>query len=235
MERGIIASPGRVVQNNNGALKLAKVDSTDINYFLLYFDKVVIPQNNLIFLEDEIMRSLVSEKIIDSPLVRIESYNSRTDPVDVFTQARTITANKIISDDPFNDWTIHQIDDEPELVKKGVTKFNSLRVEFLNCLPVPSKNVSYEEILRFKNDRRSELAELHKGLDELYLDVLRSPDYEFARRREVSELQKALANVHRVSKEKFKFLTNYSLTTDLNINYQSILASVGVGYSLDLF
>jgi len=234
MDRGIIACPAKVLFPRPGSTALKSLEPADLNYLLLYYDKVVIPQERQFNLTNDMMIELVQNNIIESPLIRYTPFETRMNPHEYFGKIQSIAANHILAIDKSNDWTLHDFGDAAFRSKSGYSVYNSIKLDFLNCLPVPTKDVRYEEVLKFKESRQSELKALHAILDDLYLEVLRSPDRDFARRRVLSDLNTALANLHTVANEKFKVSHKFSITTDLNVNYKNVLAGVASGISLDL-
>lgn len=234
MERGIIASPGRMIRNLNGSFSISgNLSVTDINYFLLYFDKIVIPDNNIFGIDLSYLEELIRYNIIETPRV-VFKYNGFIDNHDFLTISQSITANRLIKNDKRADWTIHQFGDQISLMGKDSAIFKTIRFEILNALPVPNKEVSFEEVLNFKESRKSELMGLHEILDDLYIEILKSPDKDFATRKGISDLRQSIEDLHKVTKERFKFFSNYNRTTDLNLNIKTLGTGIGYGYVIDL-
>ncbi|MEN8636347.1 DUF6236 family protein [Pseudoalteromonas distincta] len=71
---------------------------------------------------------------------------------------------------------MHQTGNQIFLPKKTSQYNNTIRVDLSGVLPVPSKDTNINEILEFKEKRGAELEALHSTLDELYKEILTSPD-----------------------------------------------------------
>ncbi len=69
MEKGIIAAPARVSGNGAEFRTERGLTQEDLRYFLLYWDKVVIPTNNIIHLAVPEENELLSTGIVTRPRV----------------------------------------------------------------------------------------------------------------------------------------------------------------------
>lgn len=68
-------------------------------------------------------------------------------------------------------------------------------IELVDCLPVPSHLASYDDIIRFKRDHASALADLRATLDDAYTLIVSSSDPSFVSSREIKKLEQTLRAV----------------------------------------
>ena len=122
---------------------------------------------------------------------------------------------KLQGNDASTIWTYHQMEGVSLIIPdKFKEKKKTLQIELINQLPVPNKNVSFEELLRFKENRKDEFKKLHNTIDSMYLEILNSPDYEITKKKIFHELNQDIINIKKVSKEK------WHTTFDFSMNYE---------------
>lgn len=238
MERGIITNSGRMIRQNTDCVTIQNsISNIDLNYYLLYWDKILMPTNNIIHVAVTNEKQLLKTGIFERPVVKFSNWstNTKDGSYDLFVIAQSIVANKIIPNDITTDWTLHQIGEQIVIGAEQRIDFNSIKVELINCLPVPSEEVNFQEILEFKENRASELIALHSSIDDLYFEILKSPDKDLQKKKCVSQLKLAIANIEKTSKERFNFLSKYDFTTELNINGKDIVLGLGGGAILDFY
>jgi hypothetical protein len=230
MKRGIIASPAKMQrQTFNDVTVSSNITIQDLYYYILYYDKVVLPTNGMIHYGIPHEDMLISENIVSRPRVNFHSW-STSSQVNLFLESQKIVANDLIKNEKDVDWILHQIGEELILGDRNVKEFNSLKVEINECLPVPTKETSVEDIIDFKRRRQSELDELHETLDLFYFEIINSSDKDFQSKKSLSKLKKALTNVNQVSNEKFSHSSKYNLVTELN--FGSLITGLTSGATL---
>lgn len=235
MKRGIIANNGKLSRLDGQAVSFSgSISNQDMNYYLLYWDKIIMPSNNLFHSSVLNENEIIKTGILERPQVNFSSWSSKAQDgsYDPFVIAQSIVANKLISEDNETDWTIHQIGDHVIIGNEQQKEFNSIRCELKNCLPVP-KDVNFQEILEFKEKRKDELIALHSTIDNLYLDIIDTSDINFAKRKSIAELTDAIQNIESSSKEKFNSTSKYNFTTELNINGKDVITAMAGGAAID--
>ncbi|WP_394660339.1 DUF6236 family protein [uncultured Chryseobacterium sp.] len=229
MKRGIIISPIKSNRINDTSVSFENnISIEDLYYYILYWDKIVMPTNNLFHTNIPFQDLLKNEMILERPVVKFTTWstNSNNGYFNIYEKSQSIVANDLVKNNLEFDWTIHQIGDEVVIDNDLKTEFNAIKVALSNCLPVPNKSVNIEDLLEFKSVRNSEFIELHDTLDSFYTDILKSVDRDFESRKSVEKLNKAIANLNKVSKEKFSHSSKYNLVTEININPSKILLNV---------
>jgi hypothetical protein len=234
--RGIIATAAQIniqpdgfsVDTRNGGLS-----ENDIKYFLLYWDKVIIPANNFVYAEIPFEKDLVESNIIERPIVSFHgSFNGSE-----IGKAMLDGESKIVEErikDKKVDWTIHQFNNQLILPDNKIIKKKIFKFELINILPVPNDNVPIYDIIDFKKRRKDEFLALHDTLDELYFEILKSPDSDLKQLKTIKNLQKIISDIEKVQKEKFKLFTKYDLTAEINMNGKDILNGIAAGSIIDL-
>jgi hypothetical protein len=238
MKRGIITNSGRMLRNDSQSVSLSGgLTDNDLNYYLLYWDKIVMPTNNLIHMAIRDEEELLKTNVLERPRIAFNSWstNVKDGSFDPFVIAQSIVANNLLSTDKLTDWTIHQLGDQIVIGNDQKKEFEAIRVELIKCLPVPNGQLNFAEILEFKEKRKDELSELHSKIDSLYIDILNSPDKDLALRKSISEFNKSIKNINSVTKERFKSLTKYNLTTELNLNGKDLSIAIASGAVFDFY
>jgi len=233
--RGIIATAAQVniqpngfsVDTRNGGLS-----ENDIKYFLLYWDKVIIPGNNFVYAEIPYEKDLIESNIIERPILSFQGSFSDSEIGKAMLHGESKIVEEKIKDKKI-DWTIHQFNNQLILPDDKIIKKKVFKFELMNILPVPNDNVPIYDIIDFKQRRKDEFLALHNTLDELYFEILKSPDSDLKQLKTVKNLQEIINDIEKVQKEKFKLFTKYDLTTEININGKDILAGIVTGGIID--
>ncbi|MDA1065537.1 MAG: DUF6236 family protein [Verrucomicrobia bacterium] len=182
MKRGVIAQPG-VISRHQGSFTLERsISKEEIGYLLLYWDQVVIPGNNLVYIGIPGENDPSVSDVLKRPLINFSGSYSGDMVTDAVLACQSIVAQNLFKDVD-TDWSIHQYGDEFILPPDSSSKRDYLKASICSALPAPHEDVSYNEILEFKEKRMDELGRLHNLVDELYIDVLKSPDEDLAAKK----------------------------------------------------
>lgn len=238
MKRGIIVPPIKsfATRLNNGGVKLTTVGSItnqEMAYFVLYWDKIISPANPIIGCPLPFEEILKATGILTTPV----------GGPNTFPALISLTGNpildaffEIIAKRKFDsniDWTMLQIGEGiyiPEQIKKEV---NTIKVQITDALPMPKEVKSIYDVLEFKYKRKDEFDLLHSCLDDMYLEILKSPDWNLSLKKGIDELRNSLININKVSIERFKYTTKCDFSVELNISGSSILPFLFGGLSID--
>lgn len=231
MKRGIITTPSILTELPNNGFKIERgINIDEIRYYSLYFDHVVIPTNNFMHISLEHENELIDLKLIERPRHNIiGNFNSNDYPKYQLDfqykelEKRNSNCNEII-------WSLHQMGGNKIFMNNEDLELRTnLIIELYNLLPVPVGKISFEEILKFKEYRKDELNILHGTLEELYLEILKSPDSDLTKKKIISTLNKNILDLQKVSKEKWNKFRYFSLNT----NY--IIKGASEGYGMGDF
>jgi hypothetical protein len=235
MQRGIISAPARVHGTGTAFRSEGRLSIDDIRYFLLYWDKVVIPTTNLVHLavpeEEEILRT----GLVTRPRVPFGGTFNGELIAKAQILAQTAVARDLILNDRQTDWVLHQIGDEFIIPEKETIEKQSIRVQLINALPVPFGDIAIPDILEFKERRTDELLQLHQSIDELYFEILLSPDPSLKTKVAVSQLSNSIIEVNRVATERWKNTKKFDISAELNLSGKDVVAGVAAGAAFDFF
>lgn len=234
MDRGVIAAPGIIRPLEQGLMMERSISKEELRYYILYWDKVVIPGNNLVYIAVPEEEKLIASQAIARPRVQFQGFYQGNQVTDAILACQAIVAEKLVQEKTV-DWVLHQVGDSVALPSKFVSQKDTIRVALANTLPVPDAEVPVEEILKFKQSRKDELVELHDSIDELYFEVLNSPDERLATKKAVFRFQSAIQNIDKTSHERFKKTRKYDLSVELNLNGEDIVAGASAGALIGFF
>lgn len=238
MKRGIITNVGTLKRTSKDTVIFShQLKDEDINYYSLYWDKIVIPFNNIFRVGINHQEDLLKAGVLITPEVRFPSWSSNSGDAsfDPFIVSQSIVANEYLTNDKSVDWTIHQLGDQIVIGNEQKREYNSIKVELANCLPVPNDEVNLNEIFEFKEKRKDELLSLHESIDEVYFEILSSVDRDLQTKKSIIILNQNIKNLQSVSKEKFKSLTKYNFTAELNISGKNISTGIAAGALIDFY
>lgn len=235
MEKGIIAAPARV--SGNGAQFRSEEGLTpeELRYFLLYWDKVVIPTTNLVHLAVPQEDELLSTGVVTRPRVPFSGTFNGELVARAQLLAQTTVARDLIKNDRGVDWVLHQIGSEIIIPDEESIEKQLIRVDLVNSLPVPNGDVPIPDILDFKERRKDELLQLHQAIDDLYLEILSSPDQSLKTKQSVSQFRKSIETLNNVTREKWEITDKFDISAELNINGKDVAAGVAAGAVFDFF
>jgi len=235
MERGIITAPARVIGNGSQFRSEAGLAIDDLRYFLLYWDKVVIPTTNLVHLAVPEEDELLSTGIVTRPRVPfLGTFNGEL-MAKAQVLAQTAVARDLIVNDNKTDWVLHQIGDEFIIPDNETIEKQSIRVELISALPVPSGDVAIPDILEFKERRIDELNQLHQSIDELYFEILSSPDPSLKTKNTVNQFNQSIIDVNKVTNEKWKNIRKFDISAELNLSGKDVASGTAAGAAFDFF
>ena len=200
MNRGVIAAPAIIKPLRDGFVMERSISKEELRYYILYWDKVVIPGNNLVYIEVPEEKELIACESISRPRIQFQGSFRGDQVTGALLACQSIVAEKLVRDKTV-DWVIHQIGDSLALPSDFASQQDTIRVALANALPVPDGEVPIHEILEFKQRYKDELIELHKSIDELYFEVLNSPDKGLATKKVLSRFQSSIQNLDRTSHE----------------------------------
>ena len=235
MEKGIIAAPARVFGNGTQFRFDRVLTREDLRYLLLYWDKVVIPTTNLVHVGLPEEEELLATGVFTRPRVAFSGSFDGEAIAKAQALAQTQIARDLVAKDSSTDWVIHQLGDGIILPDTETIQRQLIRVNLVQALPVPNADATVADILDFKFRRRDEFLQLHEVIDELYIEVLRSPDQSLSGKQAVSRFTASIASLDKVSSERWKSTSKFDLTAELNIKGTSIVAGAASGAAFDFF
>jgi hypothetical protein len=231
--RGVIAAPGTVQVLADRTLIGGQLSPEQIRYYALYWDKIVIPTNNIVHkaVPDEDL--LIESGVIERPQIRFTGSFSGPQVGMLIYEAQAQVASSLLQDAEPNQWTIHQFGTTLMFPDSYLVEDTAVRMDLLSAIPVPRAEVSLVDIFEFKLRRHDELRALHDCLDKMYIAILESPDQHLAIAKAKAELEEAVKNVNRVANERWETTTKYDFSAHINLDGAKIMSGAGVGAVLD--
>lgn len=234
MDRGVIAAPGVIIPQNKGFMIERSLSAEEIRYYVMYWDKVVIPGNNLVYIGIPEEKQLLESGAISRPRVAFQGSFRGDQATAAILTCQSIVAEKLIPETN-TDWVVHQIGTEFAFPSELSSEKNVIRVALAGVLPVPAAETPIVDILEFKERRRDELRGLQDALDEMYLSILSTPDHDLATKKTIARLKESISNLESVTSERFQKPRKYDFEVQLNLSGKDIAAGASVGALIDFF
>jgi len=235
MKRGVIASPALIKTKGTGFTIERTLSPQEIRYYFLYWDRVIIPGTNLVYIGIPDEDILIETGVIERPKVQFQGSFSGKDTANSFATAQSLVAEKLIQEDKSIDWVIHQIGSHLNIPNDYTKKMSSLRIDLIDTLPVPNGDVPIADILEFKNRRSDEFNQLHNSIDELYLEALNCLDQDLGNKKALENLKTSIKNLETVSNEKWNRTSKFNLTAEFNLDGGKLAQGLGGGAAFDFF
>ncbi|MCF6709474.1 DUF6236 family protein [Raoultella ornithinolytica] len=228
MKRGIVTAPAILAETNEGFRVIRYINQEEINYFVLYWDKITMPRLLIDFAienEDELIRCGVLSRFN-----YMADITGATSVPKLSLESQFSLVEHLRRVEPGSDWRIHQIGDknlQPIKNSMQTPAREVIRLELLGLLPVPGVSVHLHDILEFKTRRHPELAALHSYCDDLYLEVLNSADPNLQRAINFSKLKGAVDDLNKLNKQEWQSPIKFNL----DISPEFDISNIRAGYA----
>lgn len=216
--RGIIADC--VFNGDRTSLSInGGIDPFRLRQYLMYWDKIDYPLNNIICVE-----STPEEKYLEEVGVLQRTH------VDIITGKEGIAINPelfidsqlcVLEKNNRNQgeiWSIGQNSSKLYLPEDKSIKANTVQLELYDCIPVPKEDTPFDDILDFKDKRRDELIEFRRAMDVMYDEILSSECPDLKESRCIEELQNKIIDINRVMSESRIKKVLSSVNVELNVS-----------------
>ncbi|MFP9432698.1 DUF6236 family protein [Enterobacter sp. LM3] len=225
MERGVVFSPCEVAKSNSDSFVTRNfISEIDINYFTLYWDKLVSPTTNQIHLGVPYESDLIDSGILTRPRFSYMSI-SGSELVGIQADIHAKTMSDLIHKSPDIEWRMHFLGEEINIPDSYSSEGDTLKFGLTKLLPVPQKDVHIADILEFKERRKPELLSLHEYLDELYFEVRESCDFNLSRAKAFSGLKNAIVDLEKLNNEGWKSPLRFDVSTSFKFNLSQIYSA----------
>ncbi|EAT0589981.1 hypothetical protein ITK20_001747 [Salmonella enterica] len=232
MKRGVVASPINIQLIETGGFRTTGgLSRTDINYYSLYWDKVVIPGSKEIYFKLAGEEELLSLGVIERPIVSIGSNSDNYAITFPFQQLHIYSElQKSMSD---YHWVLHQIGSNLAFPTATDDRLKNLQFELYNALPVPSSDVHPADILEFKQKNLDAFTHFHNYLDELYKNVAYAPDEPLFQKKAFKEFKKSIKDINKISELQRGFVFNrYDLKVEIPNSKDLVTTVIGALISI---
>ncbi|EOV9740102.1 DUF6236 family protein [Enterobacter hormaechei] len=230
MERGVVFTRSELIKIAGGrGFKTGKgINRLDINYFLLYWDRLASPTNNIFHFglpcEDELIRlgklevlKFSFESMQDSLYSEFDAL-SQTKSLDLMRKKHKST-----------DWRIHSLNEELNFSDSDSVVKQTLRFDLCNLLPVPGPDVNLNEILEFKERRSDELIALHSYIDELYFEVINSGDFELSKAKAFDGFKRAIADLDALNSQGWRSPIKFDISSSFEFDLSQVMTAATAG------
>lgn len=199
-----------------GGVAFRPLDPVELRRYALYWDKIQWPavQGGMFMAPPQGANELQAAGILAIPVTR---FTGRMDLGEAGLRAQLETFRRLSGSEP-NQWALAQVGPELVLPDDQSEDARILEVELIEALPTPTAEVPMAQILEFKGRCGAELERLRHALDGLYLTAIGSADPRRASEHAVTEVRHAIADVHRVLRERGIANVLSSLKAELNVS-----------------
>jgi len=234
MIRGVIAAPGIVRPVPGGLTMERPLSVEELRYYTLYWDQILIPANNLIYIGIPDEEQWIAAGAISRPRVSFQGSFQGDQVAHALLSCQNLVAAQMRKQAPLIDWVIHQVGDDVAVPEDIAANKQAIRVALLQALPVPTEPVPIYELLEFKRTYRAQFTALHESMDELYLEVLKSPDPSLSHGRAVARFRESVDNVSDAVRNRYATTRKFDFSTELNIDATRIAGAASTGALLDI-
>jgi hypothetical protein len=197
--RGLIISNPIHISHDLVSLN-GKLDSSELRFSLLYWDKLVHPRSNCISFggseDDE--QYLISAGILTQPTYVYTGGVMEKIIFDTYMRAFTDLENR----EP-GVWSLSQGEKSLFINNSAANLINDsgMSLELIRAIPVPAADVPLNEILEFKERRNAELMIFRAHIDKLVFEIQNSPARTDEFNRIAKEIDAACADLLKVGHE----------------------------------
>jgi len=223
-KRGIVLSPPFTPLPSGGINCGGDPSPLDLRKYLLYWDEIDYPTNNLIHISSENIDYLEQTKALKRTQVIFHGLMS-SGQGEFFIAAQEAALIHNLKKEP-GSWVIAQVSDVPFYTEKNYGV--AVDFELYGMLPVPSEDTPLADILEFKEKRRDELIAFRIHLDDIYQRIIISADIPRAKNTEISKLEASIKDLNRILDEGGIRRVIMSLRNTINMDFSG-LAGVGLG------
>ena len=215
MTRGIVITPRFDFDGNRLSIG-GGFDPTSLRQYLLYWDKLDWPDNNVIAMDGDTPETsfLKSMGILERTTVRFTSFSGNIGYAMLQSQVAALEQRE--KNEP-GSWSLAQHSKLLASEPTSTTETRTIEVELYSLLPVPAEDVSLEEVLEFKQRRAAELLQFRAAMDALYQETAGAADIPRAKLQAQDNVQRALQDLNDVFGESFGRRLLASLKAELNI------------------
>ncbi|WP_269564515.1 DUF6236 family protein [Kosakonia radicincitans] len=233
MERGVVFTSRELLSIDNGrAYQVGRaVSEEELNYLILYWDKLVSPTNNFVHLSLHNEEELIKCGILVRPKFVKYGFMSANMMTDFHARTHVEALTMLRKDESEVDWRMHFFNDQVSIHNEISERKEVLRFEIADILPVPPKDIPLYEILEFKERRKDELLALHGYMDELYSGVLKSGDFNLERAKAISGLRRSLEDLDKLNNQGWRSPLKFNLSTSFEFNISQLISGGSAVYA----
>lgn len=220
--RGIVISPikilGKTAFSAGGQLE------SNLRNYILYWDKIDIPQNNLIaFGNSPEVDFLKSAGVVQQTRVEI-AMSGEMNRLYMLGQLKVFEENNRIEK---GKWSLGQENISLVLPEEFTTRTRSIELDLYNRLPIPTTLVSFHDILHYKFKRKDELTAFRALMDEFYLTIINSADSERSVEVASNRVIVAMSEIERTMNESK--ISKFKKGIKVSLDIPGAIKAAGIG------
>ncbi|GKR03721.1 MULTISPECIES: DUF6236 family protein [Aeromonas] len=223
-KKGIVISPPFEPILTGGIRCGGDPDPLELRKYILYWDQIDYPTNNLIHVSSHDIDYLESTGVLKRTRVIFQGeVNTGRGEFLIAAQEAALAENQ--QKEP-GVWTIAQLSQKPFYTKSFAT--TGIEFELYDVLPIPAVDTPFDEILEFKRKRSDELSAFRCYIDEIIENIIASKDIPRAKNVQVARLELAIKDIDRVLNESTFKRTTGNLRSVINSDFSGIVGA-GLG------
>ncbi|MCK2177323.1 MULTISPECIES: DUF6236 family protein [Enterobacter] len=201
MKRCVISPAMRLVQDEQGVRMNGGLKSEDINYYILFWDRIVVPSTQVVHRQLKNEDELIGLGVITRPMLKgLETGGLESRYLSYQLQL----LEEYRRENKGEDWSLHQVGEDFVSLESSDKQHSDLRIEIFNALPIPSENIPLADILEFKERRKQQFIDFHEYLDELYKHIISCPDDPLLSAKAYVSFEESLSTIRRFSEENWR-------------------------------
>ena len=200
MERGVIITPNYKVLDGGGLHLEGNVDPINLRKYLLFWDKIDYPVNNMVHVDGGIdIQLLIKEGIATSTEISFQKMEAHENGF-IFLASQMIAFEKN-NKSKDKEWSIAQPTQNLIIPQEYSKRQGCLTFELYDAVQVPTADVPLQEIVEFKMRRNAELLALRDSMDSVVDQIMASQDIPKRKNKALNKLHRDLNDFNRVMKE----------------------------------
>tara|TARA_R110000824_G_scaffold158473_5_gene332356 strand:+ start:2578 stop:3432 length:855 start_codon:yes stop_codon:yes gene_type:complete len=200
MERGIIITPNYKILDSGGLQLAGGVEAVNLRKYLLFWDKIDYPVNNMIHVGGgPDIDFLIQEGIATSSEVRFQK-------MEAYENGLLFLATQMVAFEQNNksedkEWSIAQPTERLIVPQEYATTQGCLEFELYDAVQIPTADVPLQDVVEFKIRRNAELLALRDSMDSIVDQIMSSQDIPKRKNKALNKLHRDLNDFNRVMKE----------------------------------
>lgn len=228
-QRGLVISCPITISGTSFHLKTTALDPQELRFALLFWDKLDFPTNNLISIGlDQDAQFLASAGILKRTKVQVLGSG---DMAQAFAQAH-VHAYRTLDEQEPGVWSLGTGENAVSFPDADVEPGRGALIRLYQAIPVPDKDVPFQDILEFRSKRSAELLALRHHLEAIYQRIVAAGDGALALNTEIGALEQSIVDHIKASKESR--MSFRSMTFDVSLNVPAGVAAALAAVSISL-
>lgn len=214
--RGIIVTNEFEANGSNMKMISSSIDPVKLRQYLLFWDRIDFPCNNALYCglneEEEYL-----EKVGILQRTSLNGFPNGLINMEKLMLDMQMNAFEINNCKENEIWSLAQSNKDIVLPDNKSVRSATLHLDIFNSIPIPHNSVALDKILNFKEKRYAELLEYRYYMDNVYLELLKSPDIDISKSIAIRNMQNKLIELNKVMDESLIRRILGSIKVELDI------------------